>query len=830
MKQKITENLLSSLKSKTENEQQRWVPTSLKSMFGTSTTINGDYVFLTVEKKMSEDVLYDVCLYDNLGEVLDKKSIIPNDTVSCCVEELYNSVIDSSEELGMRYQEAERIMNEEKEQRELHTITMEKLSKRLLGESMAEKTNVKVNSYFRYEDEQDNKFEMPPLLQIPTTEDYIPLSEAEVMIIAAPGATGKTILSKYLSQYCQFLRLDLGVFGPVGSNSLLGVFAENFENPYDLVNMTLNLKHGKTTMIIDGLDEASLKATESGYEGFLDDVVKLAKGANGLAFVMLGRTKVVEDTCVYLENAQIKVILTQIEPFTINGAKSFVDKQQDGDNQKQYKQYCEARDYIIYSIQGFFKDESAINNQLYERFIGYAPVLLAISKLLKENSNYHDLLHSLKEDQKNNVELVVNIVERIMNREQDKIRSLVTTELLHDRDKGFCEDILSKMYGIKEQCSRLLAFVQNEKYFYNISDDEGFNHLYNDCIGEWLEDHPLLDKARTSFQNIVFESYVLASLMHNTEIVDEVCSYLKQGRGAGYMLFEIYRYLNKSETVDYHYVGSLYESFTALDKVGSSYVKEAVNGEMQLLATDSEKPGGVTCMVTFSHGESSDIIFKTYIPFGETIVMPSYLCNVLIDAPISIEFTGNKVEIASPVHIMCKSIAMQAREVIFTSIWNEKFLDIDFSCEDFKGILDDGNVPKLTIRTPNANNSFVSIFCKNKLSHPFADYKHEYYAPMKHNSQLLDKYQKLRRLLLLFRANGKDGLARVKSKIENRITNVPIGRKVLNALLREGVIYEKDAFYFIDTKRMDEVLETSYADIQKFVITAQTSLFLNKIS
>lgn len=63
----------------------------------------------------------------------------------------------------------------------------------------------------------------------------------------------------------------------------------------------------------------------------------------------------------------------------------------------------------------------------------------------------------------------------------------------------------------------------------------------------------------------------------------------------------------------------------------------------------------------------------------------------------------------------------------------------------------------------------------------------------------MGKYQKLRRLLLLFRANGRGGLARVKSNIESRISNVGIGKKVLNALLEEGVIYEQESVYFINT-------------------------------
>lgn len=816
MKQTNIEELLSTLVQATEQKRQEWEITSRWSMFGTY--LNGNYV--TIDQ--TDNSIYEISIYDTKGDVQKKETINIESIRYTLANTLYHAIINGNTDFRARYEEAIRITIEEK----LHTITKAKLSKRL--NISDEKTMVNDNPYFGYENINDSKFEMPPLLQIATTEEYTPLDEAEVMVIAAPGATGKTILSKQLSQSFNFLRLDLGIFGAVGSNSLLGVFADNFKDKLDLVNMSVNLQQGKTTMIIDGLDEASLKTTESGFEGFLDDIIKLAKGANGLSFILLGRTKVVEDTCVYLEDAGVKVILTQIEPFTEKGAKSFVDKQQEGDNyKKQYGQYCEVRDYVIESIQGFFKKESDIKLQLYRRFIGYAPVLLAISKLLNEKGNYHELLQSLQKDQKSNVELVANIVERIMLREQDKIQNLIRDELLHQHSKDFCDEVLPKMYSIQEQCARLLAFVKGDSYSYNISDDEAFNHLYNKRIADWQEDHPLLDKARTSFQNVVFESYVLAFLMNQPDMVEKVTEYLTLGKGASYMLFDIYTYLNTDGKVDYHYISALYDSFTALDKAGAPFGKNIEIGEMQLFAIQSENVNEVHCMVDFSSNETKGISFETKMLVNETLVMPSYLRNVYIDAPIRVLFSGSKAEFACPVHIICKEVTMQVRDVVFTNPGKDASPFTDFSCETFNAVLPDGNVPRLTWRF--RSNNCLSIFCKNKLSHPFADYKHDYFAPMRLDTQLLDKYQKLRRLFLLFRANGKNGLARLKSKIDNCISYVPVGQKVLNALVAEKIIYEKDVFYFIDTKRMTEVLETSYTDIQKCNISPRTSMFLHKI-
>ena len=809
----------------TRNQKLVWEPTSRMAMFGTF----WDTYFVVVDQRTFTEESYEITFLNQMGEMDDRKKYSAEEEGFDRIKSLYHIIIEGSPKLQSKYEEAKRLYLEEEVRKEKLTITMSKLKKRLLCDDDVDRLPVKVNDFFGYVDGKDPKFEMPPLAQIPTTEDYVPLNEAEVMIIAAPGATGKTVLSQHLCRSFDFLRLDLGLFGPVGANSLLGVFVDNFVEMRDTVNMTLNLQQGKTTMVIDGLDEASIKTTEEAFEGFLNDIVKLAKGGKGLSFVLLGRTKVVEDTCVYLEDAGVKVILAQIEPFTIQKARNFIDKQQDSDNYcKQRQQYEQTRDYIIDSIQGFFRNESDIKLQLYERFIGYAPVLLAISRLLNENGNYYELYTSLQNSRKRNVELVVNIVERIMERERIKIQGLVKNELMHNRPEDFLNEHLPKMYTIQEQCVRLLAFVQRINSSYNISDDEVFNSQYNEKVNEWLKDHPLLDKVKMGFQNTVFESYVLAYLMNWSGKETDVLAYIKRGKGASYMLFDIFRQINKDGNVDYRFVSHLYTSYTALDRANSATDKIMRAGEMQITKKDDTiQKGSTICTVSFCHGDGDDIVYETQMPQNRSYVLPSYISNVMIDAPISVEFIGDKAEIGGSVQIYCSDMSVHSKELIIAGSKKDCFSYSDIFCHNFDGILSDGNVPKLINRS--CKNHQLFIFCENKLSFPFADYQEAYFEPFRRDPSLMDKYQKLRRLLLLFRANGRGGLARVKSKIESRISNVEVGRKVLEALLSAGVIYEQNSFYFINTAKMDEVLEASYADIQKCRISSMTSLFLSKI-
>ena len=820
-------NCLLELAKLTSEGKLKWEATSRMAMFG---TFYKDY-FVCIDQRSFVDESYEMTILNQAGDIDERKTFLSEDTDYDSVRSLYQVILQNDNTLQMKHEEARRLYTEEEQRKDKLNITMSKLNKRLLTDDDIEKFTVKENPSFGYVEDKDSKFEMPPLVQIPTTEDYTSLNEAEVMIIAAPGATGKTMLSKYLCHRYDFLRLDLGVFGPVGSKSLLGVFADYFESMTDLVTMSVNLQQGRTTMVIDGLDEAYVKTTEEAYGGFLQDVIKLAKGGKGISFILLGRTKVVEDTCICLEDAGVKVILVQIEPFTKQKAKSFIDKQQETDAfKKQNMQYVQVRDYIIESIQGFFRNESDIKQQLYERFIGYSPVLLAISRLLNENGNYFELYSSLQESQKRNVELVVNIVERIMERERDKVKELVISELMHNRPLEFQEAIIPKMFGLKEQCVRLLAYVQRQTMEYKICDDDAFNLKYNEKICEWIEDHPLLDKVRHGFQNVVFESYVLAFLMNLNGKESDVLAYLNQGRGPSYMLFDIFRLLNKNRYVDYRYIVYLYISYTALDRTSSTIANILRNGEMQINETDTSNDDVATCIVNFSHGDSEDVVFRTDIPRAKPFMMTSHVSNIYIDAQITVEFRGNKVELVGPIQVACNKVIVTAGEVIFTHQGknNGFYAYTDIFCNDFKGILPDGNIPKLVNKTGIKN--ILWIFSGNKLSFPFSDFHHDYFEPLRKDPQMMDKYQKLRRLLLLFRANGRGVLARVKSKIESRISNVEIGKKVLQALLDAEVIYEQDTFYFINTEKMNEVLEASYSDIQKCKISPLTMAFLRAIN
>ena len=87
----------------------------------------------------------------------------------------------------------------------------------------------------------------------------------------------------------------------------------------------------------------------------------------------------------------------------------------------------------------------------------------------------------------------------------------------------------------------------------------------------------------------------------------------------------------------------------------------------------------------------------------------------------------------------------------------------------------------------------------------------------------------MRRIILMFRSHSKGKLARYREKIDNRIGNVAIGKKVLDALISSGIICIEEHLYTIDNEKIASLLGIKYNDIRSCVINDKIKDFLLKI-
>lgn len=747
-------------------------------------------------------------------------------------KKLFDEILKSNEDLNLRYNIFLKKMNEEMAERERnYTVSLYKVMTRLGFESKAERPTIRIikSKSFYYKDEDKlgliPRYVQPPMSQIPTTEGMIPYTEAEVILISAPGATGKTAMSEYISYILKIPILNLGEHPAVGANSIGGLIMTQVEKE-DVFKYHSGLSDGSCSMVIDGLDEASIHITQDSFEAFLKDVAFFAKGSTGLPFVILGRPSVMEDAALALEENGVKVSLLQIEPFTVEKAITFIDNQLPKEYVQKYQQhYKEVRDYIIEQIGGFFKNESELNKKLLEHFIGYAPVLQSISNLLCENSDYHKLLDELKADRKQKIELLIDIVRRILIRERNKIREEVLPQLFdNNHTSDFRKEIEEKCGNEKEQCERIIGRLLNKGVFLKITDDDRFNERYNDKVNEWIKNHPFLKGNERKIQNIVFESYLIATFIDKETNQSDVLEYLTQTDNESYLLLDIYSTINGNEIheINYRFFPYLYKSFKVLDHPKDIGSTEIVSDD------DVSQDGKTSCYLNFCRKELEceyDFVFK--MAEEDQITIPSPISSLTIDAPIRVLLAENKVDLQAPTTVTCNNLTISSKDILFSTP-GTSFGSIVFECKNFIAQCDNGEVPTLIFRTPRNNNKLV-VITDSKVFHPFTSYTRPFPSISTTEEKKNMAYQKLRRMILMFRSHSKGSLARCCSKIDNRIGKTEIGKEIINALTDKNVLLSDGLMYYINSDKFAEVLGMKYDDIRSSTVNEKTSTFIESL-
>lgn len=820
-------DLIDSLIKMTLEEQLEWLESS--SPFEAYTYHYGKRYSVERVNPIEERFHYQISEWDKDGNPKPMTEFSGED----CQERLhllFGYILKSRDELNVRYNTFKNMMIQEKELNERnYSVSLHKVMGRLGYESKEERPhiNIKETESFYYKkidnDGSMSKYVQPPMSQIATVQGITPLQEAQVVLISAPGATGKTVMSQYISYKLEIPIFDLGCFDAVGANTISGLLMREVEED-DVFRYHSGLKSGACSLIIDGLDEASIKVTHEGFDAFLKDVAFFARGAKGLPFVILGRPGVMEDASMILEDNGINTALLEIEPFTINKAMEFIDNQMNPNYVQRFdKQYKDVRDYIINQIGGFFKSESELNKKLFERFIGYAPVLQSISSLLNEKQDFHSLLDDLRGNKKQKIDLLIDIVKRILQREQKKIFDEVLPQVFEKgRPEEFKQEIRKRAGDEEEQCRRVLAMFLKKEITFNVANERQFDEKYNEKMLEWTKHHPFFKGSEKKIQNIVFESYLIAMLIDKEDCREDVLSYLSKTGTCSYLLLDIYTSVKGEEMghIDCRFFPYLYSSFKTLDHPQDV-------GTTEIVADDDEHTPA-QCYLSFGR-EEVDYEYEFCFMMGvdDVLHVPSPISALNIDAPIKVALSDRKTDIQAPVSIRCSELRVESRDILLTTP-SANHGNIVWDCESFDAVCPDGSVPNLIQRTPQTNNKFLMI-TGGQVSFPFKDYSRKSFATNSKDKQLFEAFGKLRRMILMFRSHSKGVLARYCEKIDNRIGKSPMGKALIDGLMKNGVLYTDNVMYYINISKFGEVLGAKYDDIRSSELNEKTMNFLNSL-
>ena len=703
----------------------------------------------------------------------------------------------------------------------VNTYGVETLIKRIIGKSDAYKPfsyRFQLDSDFNVYDTENQQFVKPVLSEV---DDYsmAPFTEAKFILIEAVGASGKTELTKYLSYKLQCPVIDLGKTRVVAGNSLTGLLSKRMQRRDSFLFMD-DVSRGCSTLIIDALDEGYMKTNSQGYQDFIDDVLYLDPQVT-CPIVMLGRYNAVELTALHLLERDVPFVTLQIEPFTLNLAKEFIDKFVSTPAATKYDSvYRETRDYIIETIGGFFRDQSSIKTMAADRFIGYAPVLQSIAAFFDENTNFQVVLDELKEKDTRSVSLIIDIIERILRRDrEEKVFPNFLNDLIKDRDDEFKNVVNSLVYTEVEQCARVLYSVMKKTFPEIPIKDPSFMTVYNEHISTWVQEHPFMGKNKIC--NIVFESYILARLINDDTYCGAAFEYL-HSNGVSYMFAYIYKELYGFGEIDKRVLPYIYNSLRELNTKVSSYMfdlsflKELDNNE-------------ILCEFRFAGSNPNMEVFNGYVKYqyGDIIDIGRNIEYVSIDVPISVSLSSPKVDIWAPTYVRCAKILVSSSEIVlYKGVANDNIM---FECADLN--VEQRYEQYVQLTGPGKQSDSFVIIVPRRLEYPFYDFcATETERLAKLTDDNFEKYKKLRAIILEFRSHSKNELAKHHEKIDFVLGNTPIAKKVIGALLESQIMFKDGHLYKLNSDILDKELGVSYDGIRNFEISNEIIEFLNKVN
>lgn len=674
---------------------------------------------------------------------------------------------------------------------------------------------------YRIENSENPKFISPILKVVSDYTTVADIKDARIILIEAVGASGKTELTKNMSYKLKCPIVDLGKTSVVAGYSLTGLLNKRMKLT-DYCSFMGNISQGKSTLIIDALDEGFMKTNYQGYLAFLDDVISLESTSN-CPIIMLGRYNAVELAASYFATeANIDVATLKIEPFTLKQAQDFIDNAGDKDSQRRHYQiYSETRDYILTTIDGFFQNQSEIKTEVSQRFIGYAPVLLSIAEFFKNNNNYASTLQELKEKNAKSVSLIVDIVERILKRDRDeKVHPQLLEMLLIGRTEDFQRLVQEKTYTDEEQCARVLYKIMGEPFPEIEVDDAAFLSKYDEHINTWIDEHPFLGKKR--FNNIVFESYALARLVNNEKYKDEAFRYIKKF-GVSYMFAYIYHAIYGFNNLDKSVFRFIYESIRELNTKQNYY----------------------TLNLDYNSYESNEEVFKYDVEFvGSNEQMQSYegsyICrpddmidlgprleHLYISTPGDFLLSHRNMEVSAPSYINCRKMIIESEEL--TVCCPGASSNIMFECEE--AVISQKYEQYLQICGPGKTSGTLQIVSQQQPQYPLIEHHIESVKKLKGLSEeTITRYKKLRSIILSFRSHSKHELAKHRERIDFVMGNNDAGRAVIKALLDKNIMHlKKNYLYVLDPDVMDVELGLSYDGIRNFEYSKEVVNFLESI-
>lgn len=676
--------------------------------------------------------------------------------------------------------------------------------------------NSEVSDYLYYI--EDEPFYISPSFSDVKTDKRISSANPKILLFSAPGATGKSSLAKYLSYkfngiYWNLSRIKLGTNSFDGT-ILKAVGASSYSKFIDDLNCS------NVLLIIDAFDEAEVVSGRKMISNFIADINNcITKSNNNASIILLARTETAQFLASYCAENKISLQHYEIGFFFDSQAVEFVEKSiVDKDEViKQVDKDCIDKYFNIIKTNITSKDSKS--------FLGYAPVLEAISRHIKTCNNKIKMINTLS-SQTNCVDIIIKIMDDLLTREQEEKVVVAFKNKSQEKHPEF--NRWNELYSKEEQLVRLINYIvfKDTKYI-NYKIDFLPPQLvdeYQELLDTFLPQHPFVrndlgiansSEKMIGFTGPAFRDYTLAMIILNKVHCELVNMYFDESKSDFCFPSQIFFdcYINKTRGVVYsEHLSHIYDSYRAKTTVMESPFLQCseVDKGYDDISEGIVVLGMASAEKSFLREDTElDLIFNS-----DALVFDN-LSNISLDVP------GYKVQIGrngkdSSIYnssIVCRQI-----------LWNSENISIESYAPEGCLIVSNETTlgEKLTFEIVSDNELKVMI---PNISSYYRLIPYKYSLNDASDSDITKFIHSMRCIMMEFRTHKKDTLA----KDAERIDNVTIGNNVykmgvLKYLKDREIIYKEHHLYKVDTKMMQEV-GISYAALSRMRIDQLSNVF-----
>ena len=627
-----------------------------------------------------------------------------------------------------------------------------------------------------------------------------------VWLVAAPGAVGKSTLAHEICAATGAIYVDLASSATVAGNYMVG----------GLVNAGLwnDWQAGRTTILVDALDEARLRVTQSSFEDFLLDVASVAKN-RALPLVLLGRVGIIKEAWTILsERCQLTCPIFDIELFDDAQAEAFVIStlRKLATEAEQYPHLAAALRSHLGVYEGATHDLvdglRGATIQDGQRFVGYAPVLVAIAKVIATESNPAKIGDAMRSVLQGRV--LERVTAEIMARESVKL-----VEQLHASVPGL---VAAGLYGAEEQLGRLASqLLGTGKPNPPVTLPQHAVGNYEQAVASLLPQHPFLDGLSTSPSGAVFGACVIAHALNGADagLVAAAERYARTGPHApNPFLLDFYRDIVGSKAViPAAHVGLLYDSVQAKAEAGDI---------AQLTVEGGEDDQSVEIEISVVRPDGPEINYEFHALTSGALKFGRRIGGIYVDAEgIDVEIgEGGQLEMVSPISIRARNLLLNCSELVVKPNGASSPIDNTVVLEADEAMVDPTLVPPVV--RPGTT---LQVSWPGARAYPWNRFAFE--GTAEDDPAIGDALRALRRLVISFRSHSKGRLARYKGKVEHaRMTKGAIGDALREGLMRDKVLSLEGSMYFLEPNVLGQKAGVSFADIKLKRYGEQTKAYV----